>query len=84
MVKGKKKDDPPRPAARQKKPGMPSWYKDLFSKNDSPNFTHSTDTYRADSSPTSLGWPSHWCGPTSSAGRSKSIGRLPESIKSKL
>ncbi|KAI4239665.1 MAG: hypothetical protein LQ349_000212 [Xanthoria aureola] len=30
MVKGKKKGDPPRPAARQKKPGMPQWYKDLF------------------------------------------------------
>jgi DNA polymerase gamma 1 len=30
MVKGKKKGDPPRPAARQKKPGMPKWYKDLF------------------------------------------------------
>ncbi|EFY91379.1 DNA-directed DNA polymerase gamma mip1, variant 2 [Metarhizium acridum] len=36
MVKGKRKDDPPRPAARQKKPGMPKWYKDLFPKNDSP------------------------------------------------
>ncbi|KAL1798095.1 hypothetical protein ACET3X_002132 [Alternaria dauci] len=36
MVKGKKKDDPPRPAARQKKPGMPKWYKDLFVKNDAP------------------------------------------------
>ncbi|AEO68907.1 6b24ffb5-f1ef-44ac-b9ce-b267213b625d [Thermothielavioides terrestris] len=36
MVKGKKKGDPPRPAARQKKPGMPQWYKDLFAKNDSP------------------------------------------------
>lgn len=34
MVKGKKKGDPPRPAARQKKPGMPNWYKDLFSTND--------------------------------------------------
>ena len=30
MVKGKKKGDPPRPAARQKMPGMPQWYKDLF------------------------------------------------------
>lgn len=30
MAKGKKKGDPPRPAARQKKPGMPQWYKDLF------------------------------------------------------
>jgi DNA polymerase gamma 1 len=36
MVKGKKKYDPPRPAARQKKPGMPQWYKDLFAKNDAP------------------------------------------------
>jgi DNA polymerase gamma 1 len=36
MVKGKKKSDPPRPAARQKKPGMPKWYKDLFKKNDAP------------------------------------------------
>lgn len=36
MVKGKKKDDPPRPAARQKKPGMPQWYKDLFVKSDGP------------------------------------------------
>ncbi|KAF2710137.1 DNA polymeras-like protein gamma [Pleomassaria siparia CBS 279.74] len=36
MVKAKKKDDPPRLAARQKKPGMPKWYKDLFAKNDAP------------------------------------------------
>jgi DNA polymerase gamma 1 len=36
MVKGKKKNDPPRPAARQKKPGMPQRYKDLFPKNDAP------------------------------------------------
>lgn len=36
MVKGKKKDDPPRPKARQKKPGMPQWYKDLFVKTDGP------------------------------------------------
>ncbi|KAH7555470.1 hypothetical protein BM1_07093 [Bipolaris maydis] len=36
MVKGKKKGDPPRPAARQKKPGMPKWYKDLFTKSDGP------------------------------------------------
>lgn len=36
MVKGKKKGDPPRPAARQKKPGMPRWYKDLFASNDAP------------------------------------------------
>ncbi|KAM0254837.1 hypothetical protein ACHAQJ_006377 [Trichoderma viride] len=35
-VKGKHKGDPPRPAARQKKPGMPKWYKDLFVKNDAP------------------------------------------------
>ena len=33
MVKGKKKNDPPRPAARQKMPGMPKWYKDLFVKS---------------------------------------------------
>ncbi len=36
MVKGKKKGEPPRPAARQKKPGMPRWYKDLFKKSDGP------------------------------------------------
>jgi DNA polymerase gamma 1 len=36
MVKGKKKNDPPRPAARQKMPGMPKWYKDLFVKKDGP------------------------------------------------
>ncbi|EER25097.1 DNA polymerase gamma, putative [Coccidioides posadasii C735 delta SOWgp] len=36
MVKGKKKGDPPRPAARQKKPGMPKWYKDLFPKSNGP------------------------------------------------
>lgn len=34
MVKGKRKNDPPRPAARQKKPGMPKWYKDLFATNE--------------------------------------------------
>lgn len=41
MVRGKKKGDPPRPAARQKKPGMPKWYKDLFatSKDEHPNIT---------------------------------------------
>ncbi|KAJ2976451.1 hypothetical protein NQ176_g4946 [Zarea fungicola] len=36
MVKGKKKGDPPRPAARQKKPGSPQWYKDLFQTNEAP------------------------------------------------
>ena len=36
MVKGKKKNDPPRPAARQKKPGMPKWYKELFPTNSAP------------------------------------------------
>jgi DNA polymerase gamma 1 len=36
MVKGKKKGDPPRPAARQKKPGLPQWYKDLFKKASDP------------------------------------------------
>ncbi|PNS19280.1 DNA polymerase gamma, mitochondrial [Sphaceloma murrayae] len=35
-VKPKKKGDPPRMAARQKKPGMPKWYKDLFAKTDAP------------------------------------------------
>lgn len=34
MVKGKKKGDPPRSAARQKMPGTPKWYKDLFPKKD--------------------------------------------------
>ncbi|PQE28469.1 hypothetical protein CJF30_00008195 [Rutstroemia sp. NJR-2017a BBW] len=32
MVKGKKKDDPPRPALRQKMAGSPKWYKDLYPK----------------------------------------------------
>ncbi|WEW61052.1 DNA-directed DNA polymerase gamma mip1 [Emydomyces testavorans] len=36
MVKGKKKGDPPRPAARQKKPGMPQWYKGLFPTSNAP------------------------------------------------
>ncbi|KAI9678665.1 MAG: DNA-directed DNA polymerase gamma mip1 [Caeruleum heppii] len=36
MVKGKKKGDPPRPAARQKKPGSPQWYKEMFVTNDAP------------------------------------------------
>ncbi|KAA6409406.1 MAG: DNA polymerase gamma [Lasallia pustulata] len=36
MVKGKKKGDPPRPAARQKMPGKPKWYKDLFATNSAP------------------------------------------------
>lgn len=36
LVKGKKKNDPPRPAARQKMPGMPKWYKDLFAKTGAP------------------------------------------------
>ncbi|MCJ1314006.1 DNA-directed DNA polymerase gamma mip1 [Agyrium rufum] len=34
MVKGKKKGDPPRPAARQKMPGMPKWYKELFATSE--------------------------------------------------
>ena len=34
MVKGKKKGDPPKPAARQKQPGMPRWYKDLFATSE--------------------------------------------------
>ncbi|KAI5301325.1 DNA-directed DNA polymerase gamma mip1 [Ascosphaera atra] len=36
MVKGKKKTDPPRPAARQKLPGMPHWYKALYPKTTGP------------------------------------------------
>ena len=44
MVKGKKKGDPPRPAARQKKPGMPKWYKDLFDKSDSEEFNMTVRT----------------------------------------
>ena len=36
MVKGKKKGEAPRPAARQKKPGMPKWYKDLFATSAAP------------------------------------------------
>jgi DNA polymerase gamma 1 len=35
MVKGKKKGDPSRPAARQKMPGMPQWYKGLFATSKS-------------------------------------------------
>ncbi|KAI4718351.1 DNA polymerase gamma [Aureobasidium sp. EXF-10727] len=35
MTKGKKGEEP-RPAARQKMPGMPKWYKDLFVKNGAP------------------------------------------------
>jgi DNA polymerase gamma 1 len=35
MTKGTKKS-PPRPAARQKMPGMPKWYKDLFPQADGP------------------------------------------------
>jgi DNA polymerase gamma 1 len=33
MNKPKKKGEEPKPAARQKKPGMPKWYKDLFMSN---------------------------------------------------
>ncbi|KAF2452984.1 DNA polymerase family A-domain-containing protein [Lineolata rhizophorae] len=36
MVKGKKKGEGSRPAARQKKPGMPRWYKDLFATSAAP------------------------------------------------
>lgn len=35
MTKPKKKGEEPRPFARQKKPGMPNWYRDLFANNDS-------------------------------------------------
>ncbi|KAK5636639.1 hypothetical protein RRF57_012351 [Xylaria bambusicola] len=61
MVKGKKKGDPPRPAARQKKPGMPKWYKGLFQTNDAPiNLT-----VRTRIAPLLLrlawdGYPLHW------------------------
>ncbi|KAJ2986123.1 hypothetical protein NUW58_g5177 [Xylaria curta] len=61
MVKGKKKNDPPRPAARQKKPGMPKWYKGLFQKSDGPiNLT-----VRSRIAPLLLrlawdGYPLHW------------------------
>ena len=36
MNKPKKKGEEPKPAARQKKPGMPKWYKDLFMSNSAP------------------------------------------------
>jgi DNA polymerase gamma 1 len=36
MVKGKKKGDPERPALRQKLPGYPKWYKNLFPKANGP------------------------------------------------
>lgn len=36
MVKGKKKEDPPRPAKNQKMPGKPRWYKDLSATKDGP------------------------------------------------
>lgn len=35
MTKPKKKGEQPRLVARQKKPGMPNWYKDLFQTSDS-------------------------------------------------
>ncbi|KAK6067674.1 DNA polymerase gamma [Seiridium cupressi] len=61
MVKGKKKGDPPRPAARQKMPGMPKWYKDLFMKKDMPI----NITVRTRVAPLLLrlawdGYPLHW------------------------
>ncbi|KAI1755481.1 DNA polymerase gamma [Xylaria castorea] len=61
MVKGKKKNDPPRPAARQKKPGMPQWYKGLFPKSDGPMHL----TVRTRIAPLLLrlawdGYPLHW------------------------
>ncbi|KAI9671295.1 MAG: DNA-directed DNA polymerase gamma mip1 [Alyxoria varia] len=36
MTKAKKKGEEPRPVKRQKLPGMPVWYKDLFQTNDKP------------------------------------------------
>ncbi|KAI0442201.1 DNA polymerase gamma [Xylaria telfairii] len=61
MVKGKKKGDPPRPAARQKKPGMPQWYKGLFQRSDGPMSL----TVRSRIAPLLLrlawdGYPLHW------------------------
>ncbi|KAL5612861.1 hypothetical protein BROUX41_004057 [Berkeleyomyces rouxiae] len=45
MAKGKKKNDPPRPALRQKMPGMPKWFKDLYPKANGPiNLTVRTRT----------------------------------------
>ena len=45
MVNGKKKGEKPRPAANQKQPGMPKWYKDLFPTSTSPiNLTVRTRT----------------------------------------
>ncbi|KAI0476849.1 DNA polymerase gamma [Xylaria cf. heliscus] len=61
MVKGKKKGDPPRPRARQKKPGMPQWYRGLFQKSDGPMNL----TVRTRIAPLLLrlswdGYPLHW------------------------
>jgi DNA polymerase gamma 1 len=36
MAKAKKKGEEPRPVKRQKMPGMPQWYKDLFPVKDGP------------------------------------------------
>lgn len=36
MLKGKRKGDPERQDPRQKLPGMPKWYKDLFANKDAP------------------------------------------------
>ncbi|KAI1632837.1 DNA polymerase gamma [Biscogniauxia mediterranea] len=60
MTKGKK-GEPPRPAARQKLPGMPKWYKDLFPKRDAPMNL----TIRTRITPLLLrlawdGYPLHW------------------------
>lgn len=61
MAKGKKKDDPPRPAANQKMPGMPRWYKGLFKKVSEPMSL----TVRTRVAPLLLrlawdGYPLHW------------------------
>ncbi|KAI5928496.1 DNA polymerase gamma [Camillea tinctor] len=61
MTKGTKKGGPPRPAANQKMPGMPKWYKDLFLKANS----EINLTIRTRVTPLLLrlawdGYPLHW------------------------
>jgi DNA polymerase gamma 1 len=62
MVKGNKKGDPPRPAARQKMPGSPNWYKDLFPTADSDiNLTVRTRIAPLLLRLTWNGYPLVWC-----------------------
>lgn len=44
MIKGKRKNDPLQKSTRQKHPGMPKWYKDLFSKASSTEINLSVRT----------------------------------------